>query len=42
MKYVFLIAAFNALFFAVLVMQKKKALHDKTLIYLGLYTIKSK
>lgn len=42
MKYIFLIAAFNALFFAVLVLQKKKALHDKILIcwliYLGLYT----
>ncbi|MCE4566204.1 helix-turn-helix transcriptional regulator [Maribellus sp. CM-23] len=42
MKYIFLIAAFNALFFAVLTLQKKKALHDKILIswlsYLGLYT----
>jgi AraC-like DNA-binding protein len=43
MKYVFLIAAFNALFFAVLLLQKKpKALHDKILfywlIYLGLFT----
>jgi hypothetical protein len=42
MKYIFLIAAFNALFFAVLILQKKKALHDKILIYwliyLGLYT----
>ncbi len=42
MKYIFLIAAFNALFFAVLVLQKKKALHDKILIYwliyLGVYT----
>lgn len=42
MKYIFLIAAFNALFFAVLVLQKNKALHDKILIYwliyLGLYT----
>lgn len=42
MKYIFLIAAFNALFFAVLVIQKKKGLHDKILIYwllyLGLYT----
>jgi AraC-like DNA-binding protein len=42
MKYIFLIASFNALFFAVLVLQKKKALHDKILIYwliyLGLYT----
>ncbi len=42
MKYIFLIAAFNALFFAILVLQKKKALHDKILIYwlvyLGLFT----
>ncbi len=42
MKYIFLIAAFNALFFAALILQKKKALHDKILIcwliYLGLYT----
>jgi AraC-like DNA-binding protein len=43
MRYVFLIAAFNALFFAVLLLQKKpKALHDKILfywlIYLGLFT----
>ncbi|MDD2285431.1 MAG: AraC family transcriptional regulator [Paludibacter sp.] len=42
MKYIFLIAAFNALFFVVLILQKKKALHDKVLIfwliYLGLYT----
>ena len=42
MKYIFLIAAFNALFFAFLTLQKKKALHDKILIcwliYLGLYT----
>ena len=43
MKYIFLIAAFNALFFAVLLLQKKpKALHDKILffwlIYLGLFT----
>lgn len=42
MNYLFLIASFNALFFAVLVLQKKKALHDKILIYwliyLGLYT----
>ncbi|MBU3927935.1 MAG: helix-turn-helix domain-containing protein [Bacteroidetes bacterium] len=41
MKYIFLIAAFNALFFAILILQKKKALHDKILIYwliyLGLY-----
>jgi AraC-like DNA-binding protein len=43
MKYVFLIAAFNALFFSVLLFHKKpKALHDKILfywlIYLGLFT----
>ena len=42
MKYIFIIAAFNALFFAILILQKKKALHDKVLIfwliYLGLYT----
>jgi AraC-like DNA-binding protein len=42
MKYIFLIAAFNALFFALLIFQKKKALHDKVLIlwliYLGIYT----
>lgn len=43
MKYIFLIAAFNALFFALLLLQKKpKALHDKILfywlIYLGLFT----
>ena len=42
MKYFFLIAAFNALFFAVLILQKKKVLHDKILIYwliyLGVYT----
>jgi len=41
-KYIFLIAVFNALFFAILILQKKKALHDKILIYwliyLGLYT----
>jgi len=41
MKYFFLIAAFNALFFAILILQKKKVLHDKILIYwliyLGLY-----
>jgi AraC-like DNA-binding protein len=41
MEYIFLIAAFNALFFAILILQKKKALHDKILIYwliyLGLY-----
>lgn len=42
MSYIFFIAAFNALFFAFLITQKKKALHDKILIvwliYLGLYT----
>lgn len=41
MNYIFLIAAFNAIFFAVLIVQKKKALHDKILIswlvYLGIY-----
>lgn len=43
MKFIFLIAAFNAFFFSVLLFQKKpKAVHDKILIfwltYLGLYT----
>jgi len=43
MKYFFLIAAFNAFFFVVLLFQKKpKAVHDKILIFwlafLGLYT----
>ncbi len=42
MKYIFLIAAFNALFFAFLILQKKKAIHDKILVlwllYLGIYT----
>jgi AraC-like DNA-binding protein len=42
MKYIFLIAAFNALFFSLLIIQKKKALHDVILIcwlvYLGIYT----
>lgn len=42
MKYIFLIAAFNALFFSFLILQKKKAIHDKILIcwllYLSLYT----
>lgn len=43
MKYIFLIAAFNAFFFSVFLFQKKpKALHDKILIYwlvyLGIYT----
>ena len=43
MKYFFLIASFNALFFAVLLLQKKpRALHDHVLIfwlvYLGLFT----
>lgn len=42
MKFIFLIAAFNAFFFAVLLFQKKpRALHDKILIlwllYLGLF-----
>lgn len=42
MKYIFLIAAFNALFFAILILQKNKVLYDKILIfwlvYLGIYT----
>ncbi len=43
MKYIFLIAAFDAIFFSVLLFQKKpKALHDKILIFwlifLGIYT----
>jgi len=43
MQYIFIIAAFHALFFAVLLFQKKvRALHDHLLIvwliYLGLYT----
>lgn len=42
MTIVFLIASFNALFFSFLILQKKKAIHDKILvcwlIYLGLYT----
>ena len=43
MKYIFIVAAFNALFFAVLLLQKKpKALHDRILfywlLYLGLFT----
>ena len=43
MKFIFLIASFNAFFFSVLLFQKKpKAVHDKILIfwlvYLGLYT----
>lgn len=37
MKYFFLIAAFNALFFSVLIWQKKKAWHDRILIYWLLY-----
>ena len=42
MKFIFLIAAFNAFFFTVLLFQKKpRALHDNTLIlwlvYLGVY-----
>ncbi len=43
MKYIYLIAAFNAFFFVILLLQKKnRALHDNILIfwliYLGLYT----
>src|SRR5690606_14902300 len=42
MTYIILIATFNAFFFMALLMQKKKALHDKILIawllYLGIYT----
>ena len=42
MHYLFLIAAFNAIFFALLLFQKKMAKHDKILfwwlIYLGFYT----
>lgn len=42
MKIIFLIAAFNAFFFVFLLLQKKKALHDRILIcwllYLGAYT----
>jgi AraC-like DNA-binding protein len=42
MNYIFLIAAFNALFFSFLILQKKKAIYDKILIcwllYLSLYT----
>ncbi|MCB0823644.1 MAG: helix-turn-helix transcriptional regulator [Bacteroidales bacterium] len=42
MNYIFFVAAFNALFFALMILQKKKAKHDKILIfwlmYLGLYT----
>ncbi len=41
MKYIFIIAAFNALFFAILILQKKRAIHDKImtawLVYLGIY-----
>jgi len=41
MKYFFLIAAFNAIFFMFLILQKKKSLHDRILIfwlgYLGVY-----
>lgn len=41
MKYLFLIAVFNAFFFSILLLQKKKAYHDKVLIvwlfYLGAY-----
>lgn len=42
MQYIFLIASFNALFFSFLILQRKKALHDRILIcwliYLGFYT----
>jgi AraC-like DNA-binding protein len=42
MTTIFLIASFNALFFTFLILQKKKALHDKILlywmVYLGIYT----
>ena len=42
MHYLFLIAGFNAIFFALLLFQKKMARHDKILfcwlIYLGFYT----
>jgi AraC-like DNA-binding protein len=41
MQFIFFIAAFNALFFAVLMFQKRKALHDRILVfwllYLGFY-----
>lgn len=41
MEYILFIAAFNALFSAVLILQKEKAIHDKILMawlcYLGLY-----
>lgn len=41
MKYIYIVGAFNALFFAILILQKRKALHDKILIcwliYLSLY-----
>lgn len=41
MKYLFIIASFNALFFAFLILQRKRAVHDKImtawLVYLGLY-----
>jgi AraC-like DNA-binding protein len=42
MHYLFLIAGFNAIFFALLLLQKKMARHDKILlywlVYLGFYT----
>lgn len=42
MRYIFFIAAFNALFFVILLLQKKKAIHDRILIYwliyLGVFT----
>lgn len=41
MKYILIIATFNALFFAILILQKKRAVHDKImtawLVYLGVY-----
>ena len=41
MKYILIIATFNALFFAILILQKKRAVHDKImtawLVYLGIY-----
>lgn len=41
MKYILIIATFNALFFAILILQKKRTVHDKImtawLVYLGIY-----
>lgn len=41
MEYIFIIAAFNSLFFAILILQKKRAVHHKImtswLVYLGIY-----